>query len=226
MKKLLSLILTFLFTLSVYAQKDVTKFLGFDVDGPKSELVRKLKTKGFKLNTVGDNEFLAGRFNGADVRVYISTENGLVSRVMVCDENNVDETDIKIRFNRLCQQFKDNGKYVSLNEYTIPDTEDISYEMSVNNKRYEAVFYQMPDESTKEHLYSEISNQFKSKYTPEQLETPTDEIMNEIISESTSALFKLYAYKPVWFIISEIYGKYYITMFYDNEYNRPQGEDL
>ena len=33
-------------------------------------------------------------------------------------------------------------------------------------------------------------------------------------------------YKPVWFMISELYGKYYISMFYDNEYNRPNGEDL
>ena len=32
--------------------------------------------------------------------------------------------------------------------------------------------------------------------------------------------------KPVWFMISENYGQYYITMFYDNEYNRANGEDL
>ena len=32
--------------------------------------------------------------------------------------------------------------------------------------------------------------------------------------------------KPVGFVISELYGKYYITMLYDNEYNRANGEDL
>ena len=32
--------------------------------------------------------------------------------------------------------------------------------------------------------------------------------------------------KPVWFMISGNYGEYYITMFYDNEYNRANGEDL
>ena len=31
---------------------------------------------------------------------------------------------------------------------------------------------------------------------------------------------------PVWFMISENFGEYYITMFYDNEYNRANGEDL
>lgn len=226
MKKLLSVILTFLFTLSVYAQKDVTKFLGFDVDGTKSEFVRKLKTKGFKQNTTGDNDFLAGRFNGVDVHVYITTENGLVSRVMVCDENPVDVTNIKIRFNRLCKQFKDNGKYMSLNDNTIPDSEDIAYEMTVHKKRYEAVFYQMPDESAMELLQGELINQISSKYTPEQLEAPTEEIKTEMMAEATSALFKHIANKSVWFMISEYFGKYYITMFYDNEYNRPQGEDL
>lgn len=33
--------------------------------------------------------------------------------------------------------------------------------------------------------------------------------------------------KPVWFrIIEESYDKYYIAMFYDNEYNQANGEDL
>lgn len=61
---------------------------------------------------------------------------------MLCDAHQMDETDIKIRFNKLCQQFKNNSKYTSLDDYTIPEDEDISYEMSVNSKRYEAIFYQ------------------------------------------------------------------------------------
>ena len=32
--------------------------------------------------------------------------------------------------------------------------------------------------------------------------------------------------KPVWFMISKYLNMYYITMFYDNEYNRANGEDL
>lgn len=32
--------------------------------------------------------------------------------------------------------------------------------------------------------------------------------------------------KSVWFMISKYLGMYYITMFYDNEYNRANGEDL
>lgn len=59
---------------------------------------------------------------------------------MVADANNVDERAIQIRFNRLCEQFAHNPKYVSLQDYTIPEDEDISYEISVHKKRYEAVF--------------------------------------------------------------------------------------
>lgn len=33
--------------------------------------------------------------------------------------------------------------------------------------------------------------------------------------------------KPVWFrIIERSYDRYYIAMFYDNEYNQANGEDL
>ena len=51
---------------------------------------------------------------------------------------------------------------------------------------------------------------------------PTTEMMSEALTQ----LFGLFSKRPVWFIISEQYGKYYITMFYDNEYNRANGEDL
>lgn len=32
--------------------------------------------------------------------------------------------------------------------------------------------------------------------------------------------------KAVWFMINERLGKYCITMYYDNEYNNANGEDL
>lgn len=60
---------------------------------------------------------------------------------MVCDANNIDERSIQIRFNKLCEQFKNNSKYLSLEEnQTISEDEDISYEMTVHKKRYEAIF--------------------------------------------------------------------------------------
>ena len=226
MKKVLIIIISFVFSVSSFAQHDVTKFLGFPVDGPKYEMVRNLESKGFKLTTLGDAEFLSGRFNGMDVHVYISTENGKVSRIMVCDENTTDERGIKIRFNKLCQQFNDNGKYLSLSDYTIPDDEDISYQTNINKKRYEAIFYQLPDEDALEKLQASVLQQAQSKYTPTQLENPSDEIKAELFSDVFNSLANAVKNKPVWFMISDLYGKYYITMFYDNELNRAQGEDL
>ncbi len=221
------IVLSFLsLCLHIFAQNDVTKFLGIPVDGPKSEMIRKLKAKGFILNGENANEFLTGRFNGMDVRVYISTENGQIARIMVCDATPMDETDIKIRFNRLCQQFKNNGKYISLDDFSIPETDDISYEMSVRNKRYEALFYQLPEGDAFEQLKARIIAQVQSKYTQEQLQNPSEDIKTEVISESLSALVDAVHNKPVWFMITEHFGKFYITMFYDNEYNRAQGEDL
>lgn len=209
-----------------FAQKDVTKFLGFPVDGPKSEMINNLKSKGFKLIDSSDVPVLSGRFNGTDVNVYIATENGKVSRIMVCDIDNVSETDIKIRFNKLCRQFSNNSNYRKSEDYIIPDDEDISYEMAVNKKRYEAIFYQQPNDSTIEQIYAEIEKEMAEKYTAEELESSL-----EASSEKLAALLReIFAYswnKPVWFMISKAsYGKYFISMFYDNEFNRPQGEDL
>lgn len=224
-KVLLSLVLCCI-TMVTMAQKDVTKFLGIPVDGNKSEMVRQLKSKGFTQLPYGDG-VLTGKFNGMDVNVHIVTNNDKVCRIMVCDANTMDETSIRIRFNVLCEQFKNNSKYLSFSgeDLKLKEDEDISYEMMVHNKRYEAVFYQVPD-TTVANYYEELQSLVYSKYTKEQLENPT-----YLINLDIDVMFARYALekavkKPVWFMISEHYGEYYITMFYDNEYNRANGEDL
>ena len=226
MKKiLLFLVLCFISIFSM-AQTDVTKFLGIPVDGSKSEMIRKLKTKGFKQSPyVAD--VLIGKFNGIDVNVYIVTNNDKVCRIMVCDKNTSNEANIRIRFNVLCEQFKNNSKYCSLSDEDpkIKEDADISYEMSVHNKRYEANFFQIPDTTTTNYK-EELQYLIYSKYTKEQIENPSEEILQDIYKmENYYALYKG-TRKPVWFMICEYYGKYYIAMFYDNEYNRAQGEDL
>ena len=142
MKKTL-LLLLLMASATAFAQKEVTKFLGIPVDGYKSEMIQKLKAKGYRFNNVTD--CLEGEFNGKEVLISVVTNNNKVYRIAVFDKNYVNETDIKINFNNLCRQFNRNEKYFSLNEdQTIPEKEDISYEMLAHNKRYEAVFYQKP----------------------------------------------------------------------------------
>ena len=219
MKKLLLITMLLISSLFIYAQQDVTKFLGIPVDGSKSEMIQKLKAKGYTSSPL-DKDVLVGEFNGADVNIHVVTNNNKVYRIMICDVNNIDERAIQIRFNRLCEQFVNNSKYSSLplEEYMIPDDEDISYEITVHKKRYEAVFYQKTDETF---MAKQIEAAFP-QYTKEQLANPSEELRAEIVNFVTQYISK----KAVWFMINERLGKYCITMYYDNEYNNANGEDL
>ena len=228
MKKLIFSLLATLLTLSLYAQNDVTTFLGIPVDGFKSEMRQKLIAKGFTPKKVGTNEYLEGEFNGTDVHIYIATNNNKVYRIMVCDANTQDEANIKIRFNKLVNQFENNKRYTALDQYTISDTEDISYEMLVHKKNFDALFYQNPDMEKVDTLalQNKIREQLLKKYKPEQLENPTEEMNQEAQAIAMSIGMDMIFKKPVWFRICESYGEYYITMYYDNEYNHANGEDL
>lgn len=225
MKNLFLFALLLLFSMSAQAQKDVTQFLGIPVDGSKSEMIRKLKEKGYHSSPY-DSDILKGQFNGNDVEIHIATNNNKVCRIMICDEKPSDERSIQIRFNRLCEQFEKNPKYLSPdNSYTIPDDEDISYEIIVHKKRYEALFYQVPIIDSVA-IADEMSSILLSKYTEEQLANPTEEQTNEIAKISFDYVKEKIFKKPVWFMIFNHSSKFFITMFYDNEYNRANGEDL
>lgn len=191
MKKLLSITMLLISSLFIYAQQDVTKFLGIPVDGSKSEMIQKLKAKGYTSSPL-DKDVLVGEFNGADVNIHVVTNNNKVYRIMICDVNNIDERAIQIRFNRLCEQFVNNSKYSSLplEEYMIPDDEDISYEITVHKKRYEAVFYQKTDETF---MAKQIEAAFP-QYTKEQLANPSEELRAEIVNFVTQYISK----KAVW----------------------------
>ena len=225
MKRITSSLIFVLVAVCAYSKKDVTQFLGIPIDDSKSAMMQKLKAKGFRA-TPYNNNVLEGQFNGMEVELHVVTNNDKVCRIMLCDANPVDERSIQIRFNKLCYQFEKNPKYMSLGNELIPDDEDISYEMAVHNKRYEAIFYQLPEGDALESLQSSILQNIQEKYSQEQLDNASDELKSQIFAECASELLKAVQNKPVWFMIAEHYGKYYITMFYDNELNRAQGQDL
>ena len=197
MRKFLTLLAMIAISASVFAQKEVTKFLGIPVDGSPTEMIKKLKAKGFKTDgdfiqavklgiiDLDEPEVLTGYFNGTKVGVYLAVEQNKVWRIYLADKDTRDETSIKIRFNTLVRQFENNDKYVPYyEEQTIADDEDISYEMTVKNKRYDAYFLQKGEDGT--------------------------------VDEK----------REVWFMIGQYSGKYYIAMFYDNKYNQADGSDL
>ena len=197
MRKFLTLLAMIAISASVFAQKEVTKFMGIPVDGSPTEMIEKLKAKGFTtdedfmqaikqgLVDWDGPEMLIGRFNGTKVRVSLLVEQNKVWRIYLSDKDSRDETQIKIRFNTLVRQFEGNGKYVPyVDEQTIADDEDISYQMTVNNKQYDAAFVQKGEDGT--------------------------------VDEK----------RMVWFTIGEGFDGYCIWMYYDNEYNEADGSDL
>jgi len=223
----MSLVMAFM-AVAMYAQKDVTTFLGIPVDGYKSAMKQKLISKGFVPKKLGNTEYLQGEFNGINVNVHIVTNNNKVYRIMLSDAIQQDEANIKIRFNKLVSQFKNNKRYVSFGDYTLSDSEDISYEMLVHNKKYEAAFYQVPDEHKIDTtaIFGSIRDELLTKYSLEQIKNPTEEITKEIQEKLNQRWLDILYKKLVWFSICESYGEYYIAMYYDNEYNHANGEDL
>ena len=199
MKKFFVLSFFLAFSAPLFAQVEVTKFLGIPVDGKKEDFISRLTEKGFSIVSDTDG-ILEGEFNGKNVYVAVQTNNRKVWRIGVIDKNGCDETQIKINFNNLCLQFEENSKYIGSRNQTISEDEDIDYEMSVHNKRYEAVFYQKSQEKNEEE---------------------NGDTAEEILKGTMNRL--------VWFMIAESplrYGKYIIEMFYENGYNKANGEDL
>ena len=186
-----------------FAQKDVTQFLGIPVDGTKTEMVQKLKAKGFKYNSTYD--WLEGEFNGGKVTLRIVTYNNKVWRIVVSDKWATDEANIKIRFNNLCRQFAKNEKYLPLKgEPELLEEERIGYEMMVNNKRYESAYYQSPKDLIT------LSEEEKSLALTEGglRDAPWDSLTFEEQKEQVSAWIdyaedKYWSKKSVWFMIAK-----------------------
>lgn len=223
LKKSMLIFMLLILQLTSFAQNDVTQFLDIPVDGYKPEMIQKLKSKGYTTNR-NKEDILNGEFNGTDVNIFIATNNNKVWRVAVLDANSTDETNIKIRFNNLIKQFVNNERYSieadsTIAKYTIPNDEDISYEITVNKKRYDAVFYQ------KSLKYDALNKEKETLLAKEKLTDKEKErignLIVEMFSESMNSINK-----QVWFMINEDYGKYSIVIYYDNAYNKANGKGL
>lgn len=224
MKRIILMMIAMMISFSSFAQnKDVTKFLGIPVDGTKTEMKQKLIAKGFVPKKMGDLEWLEGEFNGRNVNVYICTNNNKVYRIMLADKNTVDEAQIKIHFNNLVKQFENNKRYYAFGDYSLSDEKDISYEMIVHNKIYAAYYSQNPDF---ENIDTKVQIAIKEKYSAEELKNPSETIKKDIADITDKITFDEFSMKPVWFRIVSYNGEYYISMYYDNEYNHANGEDL
>ena len=238
MKRLLSFVIGILIMcFTVFGQSESTlKFLGIPVDGSKSEMVAALKDKGFRYDS--NSGFLVGDFNGRESNIVIVENHGKVYRVVVFDANTSDEGQIKIRFNNLIHQFENsNGKYYYINQNDkIPEDEDISYEISVNNKQYSAEFIYNPlygNDELRDRLVNEVIEELglekiKDEKTAGGItygEFYSDKD-NYLISSLVGSKIIQMSNSSVWFTICNHYGEYFIGIYYDNLVNKPNGEDL
>lgn len=227
MKKLLFLFV--MFSTSLFAQKQVTKFMGIPVDGFKKEMIQKLEAKGFEYDR--NDDCLNGEFNGEDVFIYVVTNNNKVWRIALADKYPRDEQQIRIRFNNLVSQFSRNRKYRLSYLYEHPflsEDEDIGYEMSVNKKQYACSFIQNPLPLAKDSIQQirYVENKIKDYGKWDEyisLEKSKKEAMFlDVLFEESEASLK----RTVWFCIQKTYSKYFMFLYYDNENNRANGEDL
>lgn len=144
MKKILSLAFLLMLSLSLFAQRQVTKFLGIPVDGSCKAMIQKLKAKGFTDEKYGDG--LEGQFNGKDVSILVQTNKNKVWRIVVTYKDSYDKEQIKTQYNRLINQFSNNPRYKVVKAEELTDKDYIYREVSINKKQYQANFYQLPDD--------------------------------------------------------------------------------
>ena len=211
------------------------QFLGIPVDGTEAEMISALKAKGFKYDELYDN--LKGQFNGKNVTVLIRTNHDVVDRICV-DYVTADEAQIVIQYNTLLRQFQNNSKYIELIENEpIDSKEDISYELAVNHKTYQASFAYYPVDVPLAKLSEIYKAEWESSRTDDYEGTPLEDITQEqkealekYFEENWDDMFKLILMtnwsNSVWFDLHQSGSRYSITIFYDNKANEPNGEDL
>lgn len=181
MKKHLAFAVMLLIASVCLAQRSVTKFMGVPVDGTKSEMVKKLETKGFVYDSSTD--MLFGKYEGKDVYVTVHTKRKVVWKVGMSFVKSYDRNEAKNMFNEMCRQFERRMTgYVSLfgdRSQEIPEDEDIYYESLSRGKQYQAAYLQDGDDA-----------------------------------------------KFVWFVLDEHYGRFTLTIYFENSYNGTGEEDM
>lgn len=200
MKRIVLFIMSIVLSVGLYAQKDVTTFLGIPVDGSKSKMIRKLKTKGFRVVPYSVGE-LSGEFNGADVSIYCSTNRNKVYQIAVVEQIKRDAKGAKARYNELLKQFQNNEKYVCRSltlecDSLISDEEDLDYNIQFNKKVYSTIFCQLPAGLTADALKNTINNAWNTFQIQHMNESP-EEITEELKSY-IEEIFQRFFYKEVF----------------------------
>ena len=211
--------------LSVYAfgKEETIRFLGIPVDGPKSEMIRKLQAKGYEY--VSEEDFFMGFYMGDPVYLFLQVVNEKVSRVIVYDIEQRTEEEIKYRFNSIYGRFASNRRYERLGKKNrILSPEDkLAYEMKRHKYVHKAVFKQVRvDEADAEIAKTSAPAVGVRPVDMEQIKGDYRERRRRMharaigyVNRHTTESYK----SQVWFVISERFGKFGVVMLYDNVLN-------
>lgn len=212
--------------LTICAQNKTTHFLGIPVDGPKDEMIEKLKNKGFTYYIAED--YFTGYYYGYPVYLFVQAEHGVVNRVIVYDIPQRSEKEIKKRFNAICDKFGKSNRYVSLIDHSvkIPKDEDILHEMTVNKKRYRGIYNQI--RTTKEDslaihtalVEADTIIPLNKKFRITSLSERRRRIHVKALRHAVGQYGGEHK-RVVWFTVSEKFKKYAMILVYDNLNNFP-----
>lgn len=224
-------------------------FLGIPVDGTKMNMIRAIEAKGFEYDRL--NECLTGEFNGKNAYVFVHSNHDNVDRIMV-SYSNISKKQIRDEYNHLLRQFKNNSKYIELlDNEEIPENENIPYEITLNDKTYAAAFYYLPQSISVKELANEMKALILAIRKGDKVEgleelgldmdafsgvvDASEEEWKELIELSEDdwidvvkhLFFGGFQDNTVWFRICEgTFDDFSICIYYDNERNKANGEDL
>ena len=211
---------TFVSSGLVDTNETALKFVGVPIGGTKEQMCNALKAKGFEEKSY--EEFMTGMFNGENVKVFISTNHGIVDRIKVLYPSCSEANDTRIKYNTLLSRFNRNAKYVCVNPRpeVLPD-EGIYMNLHKNNKYYDAFYFYIHPEVNARDWVEELKQEYQKRYN-----RPLPGLSYEEMEEALFCLpMKVSASVSgvVWFTMTSIHS---IEINYINFKNRPRGEDL
>ena len=110
MRKLIITLLLTVLCSAAFAQgsnNGTLKFMGIPIDGPKEQLIEKIKAKGFRSSPY--REGLLGQFNGQTVEVEVLDNHGTAYCVCVAFPG-TSAYMVRTEYNALLEQFLCNDK--------------------------------------------------------------------------------------------------------------------
>lgn len=196
-------------------------FMGIPIDGSKYQMITALEAKGFENKNYKDQ--LEGMFNGEKVTLEVSTNHGVVDRILViypyCSEAN----DSRIKYNTLLSRLNRSAKYVCINPRNeLPADEEIYWNLLDNSKYYDAVYFDLQPERASKQWADEFKEAYQKYYAKPLVPGLSYEEMEEALFCLPEQLSEAVR-GVVWFTMVD---QHRINISYINFKNRPRGEDL